>query len=94
MRLSVAPDHHLETGPRYGSELLLFSHKVVSNYFVIPWTVACQAHLSMEFLRQKHWSGLPFPAPGDLSDPGIEAVSPAFAGRFFTTEPPGKPLEK
>ena len=45
----------------------------------------------MEFSRQEYWSRLPFPSPGDLSDPGIEPVSPALAGRFFTTEPPGKP---
>ena len=77
MRLSVAPDHHLETGPRYGSELLLFSHKVVSNYFVIPWTVACQAHLSMRFPRQEYWSGLLFLSPGYLPNPGIEPASPA-----------------
>ena len=62
--------------------------------FATPWTVARQAPLSMGFSRQKHWSGLPFPSPGDLSDLGIEAVSPALAGRFFTNEPPGKPLEK
>ena len=54
-------------------------------------TVACQAPLSMGFSRQEYWSGLPFPSPGDLSDPGIEPVSPALAGGFFTTEPPGKP---
>ena len=52
---------------------------------------ACQAPLSMRFPRQEHWSGLPFPSPGDLPDPGIELGSPALAGRFFTTEPPGKP---
>ena len=40
--------------------------------------------------RQKHWSGLPFPPPGDLPDPGTEPASPALAGRFFTTEPPGE----
>ena len=48
----------------------------------------------MEFPRQEYWSGLPFPFPGDLPDPGIEPmspVSPALAGGFFTTEPPGKP---
>ena len=48
--------------------------------------------LSMGFPRQEYWSGLPFPSPGDLPDPGIELVSPASAGRFSTTEPPGKPL--
>ena len=43
----------------------------------IPWTVACQAPLSMELYRQEHWSGLPFPSPGDLPKPGIEPWSPA-----------------
>ena len=52
--------------------------------------VACQALLSMEFSRQGYWSGLPFPTLGDLPDPGIEPVSPALAGGFFTTAPPGK----
>ena len=42
-----------------------------------PWTVACQAPLSMGFPRQEYWNGLPFLSPGDLPDPGIEAVSPA-----------------
>ena len=55
------------------------------------WTVARQASLSMGFPRQEYWSGLPFPSPGDLPDPGIKSMSPALAGRFFTTEPPGKP---
>ena len=56
--------------------------------FVTPWTVACQAPLSMRFSRQECWSGLPFPSPGDLSDPGIKPasrMSPALAGGFFTT---------
>ena len=62
-----------------------------------PWTVACQAPLSMESSRQEYWSGLPFPTPGDLPDLGIEPVSleaPALAGGFFTTEPPGYRSEK
>ena len=42
-----------------------------------PWTVACQAPLSTGFSRQAYWSGLPFPSPGDLPDPGIEPGSPA-----------------
>ena len=46
---------------------------------------------SMWFSRQKYWSELPFPFPGDLPDPGIEPESPALAGGFFTAEPPGKP---
>ena len=58
------------------------------------WTVAHQAPLAMGFSRQEHWSGLPFPPPGDLPDSGIKPASPAssaLAGGFFTTEPPGKP---
>ena len=51
-----------------------------------------QAPPSIAFSRQEYWSGLPFPSPGNLSDPGIEPESPALAGRFFTTEPPGKPV--
>ena len=47
----------------------------------------------MDFSRQEYWSGLPFPCPGDLPDPEIEARSPLLAGRFFTTEPSGKPLK-
>ena len=65
----------------------------MSNSFVTPWTVAHQAPLSMGFPRQEYWSGLPFPSPGDLLDPEIEAMSPAFASRFFTTEPPRKPRD-
>ena len=49
----------------------------LSLTFVIPWTVAHQARLSMGFLRQAHWTGLPFPSPGDLPDPGIKPTSPA-----------------
>ena len=53
--------------------------------------IARQAPLSVGFSRQEHWSGLPFPPPGDLPDPGIEPRSPTVASRFFTTEPPEKP---
>ena len=62
---------------------------------VTPWTVACQARLSMEFSRKEYWSGFPFPSPGDLTHPGIKhtsLVSLALAGRFFTTAPPGKAI--
>ena len=59
--------------------------------FATPWNGAHQAPLSMEFSRQEYWSELPFPAAGSLPDPGIKHVSPALAGGFFTTEPPGKP---
>ena len=70
----------------------MFSCEVVSDFFAIAWTVAHLALLSMGFPRQEYWSGLPFPSPGDLPDPGIEPVSPALADGFFPTEPPGKPL--
>ena len=59
--------------------------------FATPWTVACQAPLSMRFSRQEYWSGLPFPSPGDLSDLGIEPGSPALESDALTSEPPGKP---
>ena len=52
--------------------------------FGIPWAVVCQDPLSMEFSRQEYWSGVPFPSPGDLPDPGIKSWSPAYEGGFFT----------
>ena len=55
----------------------VLSHSVVSDSFVIPWTVAHQASLSMGFSRQQYWSGLPFPSPGHLPDPGLEPMFPA-----------------
>ena len=61
--------------------------------FGIPCTVVYQASLSMGFSRQEYWSGLPFPSPGDLPDPGIEPSSPALQADALTSEPPGKPLE-
>ena len=60
--------------------------------FAAPWTVAHQAPLSMGFSRQEYWSGLPFPSPGDLPDPGIEPRSPELQADALTSEPPGKPL--
>ena len=57
--------------------------------FVIPWTVAHHAPLSMEFSRQEYWSGLPFPSPECLSNPGIEPSSPALQVDSLLSEPPG-----
>ena len=57
--------------------------------FVTPWTTARQAPQSMAFSRQEYWSGLPFPSPGDLPDPGIEPGSPALEADALTSEPPG-----
>ena len=59
--------------------------------FVTPWPVAHQTPLFLGFFRQEYWSGLPFPPPGDLPDPGIELVSPVLADGFFATVPPGEP---
>ena len=58
-----------------------------------PWTAAHQAPQSMGFSRQEYWSGLPFPSPGDLPDPGIKPRSPALQADALTSEPPGKPIE-
>ena len=61
--------------------------------FCDPMDCSLQAPLSKGFIKQKYWSRLPFPPPGDLPDPGIETtslVSSALAGGFFTTVPPGK----
>ena len=58
------------------------------QFFAASWAVAHQAPPSMGFSRQDYWSGLPFPTPGDLPDPGNKSVSPAspaLAGGFFTT---------
>ena len=59
--------------------------------FATPWTVAYQAPLSVRFSRQEYWSGLPFPSPGDLPDPGIKPGSPALQTDALLSEPPGKP---
>ena len=56
-----------------------------------PMTIACQAPLSMGFSRQAYWSGLPFLSLGDLPGSGIEPAAPVLAGKFLTTEVPGKP---
>ena len=72
--------------------------------FVTPWTVACQATLSMGFSRQEYWSGMPFPTSGDLPDPGIQPMSPALAAAAKSHQscptlcdpidcsPPGSPI--
>ena len=65
--------------------------------FATLQTEAHQAPLPIGFSSQEYWSGLPFSPPGDLPDPGIKPrclMSPALAGKFFITEPPGKPINK
>ena len=77
-----------------GSRIVCVHVKLLSRVqlFATPWTVARQAPLSMGFSRQEYWSGLPFPSPGDLPDPGIEPGSPALQADALSSEPPGKPF--
>ena len=66
-----------------------------NRLFASPWTLACQAPLSMGFSWQEYWSVLPFSPPGDLPDPGMEPgypVSPELQADFLTTEPPATGL--
>ena len=90
------PQSHLQTDILYikcTNTKLVVTHVCVLSWvrlFVTPWTVIPP---SMGFSRQEYWSGLPFPIPGDFLEPGIEPmspVSPALAGGFVATEPPGK----
>ena len=67
---------------------------MASNITSVVSTVAYQASPSMGFSRQKYWSGLPFPPPGDLPDPGIQPRSPAWQVDALPSEQPGKPLKK
>ena len=62
-----------------------------AQLFVTPWTVAYQAPQSMEFSRQEYWSGLPFPSPGALPDPGIKPGFHTLQADAFPSESPGKP---
>ena len=73
------------------SEVELLSHV---QLFVTPWTVAYPAPPSMEFSKQEYWSGLLFPPPGDLPNPGIEPGSPTLQADALLSEPPGKPTTK
>ena len=73
--------------PGPGQHVCVHMCSIMSNSFAIPWTIAHQASLSVEFPGKEYWNGLPLPTPGDLPDPGIEPtslVSPALASGFFT----------
>ena len=77
---------------KYSSHLRLHAQLLSCVWFFVTlWAVAHQVPLSMGFSRQEYWSGLSFPPPGDLPDPGIEPMSSALADMFFTPESPGKP---
>ena len=87
-------DKRLNFSLYYLYPLLLSLCWVAKSYLTLEttWTIACQATLSMGFPRQEYWSWLPFPSLGNLANPRIEPESPELAERFFTTEPPRKPL--
>ena len=86
--------HYVTIPLRYNSLIIIIFIVVVIKslnhicLFVTPSTIACQALRSMGVPRQEYWSGLPFPPPRDLPNPGIELTSPALAGRFFTADTP------
>ena len=78
-----------------GLGFLLLSCAQLLSYvqlFVTPWTAACQAAQSMVFFRQEYWSGLSFPSPRDLPDPGIEPAAPALAGNSLPLSHVGRLL--
>ena len=68
---------------RCSTLLLLFSCSLMPDSFATPWTVACQALLSMRFPRQEYWSGLPFLSPRGLPNPGIKPTSPAIQAILY-----------
>ena len=72
------------------SILLCVSHSVVPDSFATPWTAIHQVPLSMRYSRQGYWSGLPFPSPGDLPNPGIEPGSSALQANSLPAELQGK----
>ena len=87
--VSCVPVNDLMLGstPTAGVSLVIKSCLTLAT----PWTVARQTPLSMGLSRQEYWSGLLFPSPGDLPDPGIKPRSPALQVDSLATEPPGKP---
>ena len=90
--LFIQSSPHWQLGVSFSLTVVLVTQSCPT--LVTPWTVARQAPLSMGFSRQEYWTGLPFPPPGNLPNPGIEPVSlasPALASGFFTTAPPGSP---
>ena len=90
---NLKSDHHWEVlWPLLQEKIYAYNEvKPLSRVqlFVTPWTVAYQAPPSMGFSRQEYWSGLPFPSPGYLPDPGIEPRSPTVQADPLTSEPPG-----
>ena len=98
MSLKCAPISHLDQFLILTTKLLhwknVCSVTSVKSVSAIPWTVARQAPLSLGFSRQEYWSGLPYPSPGDLPNPGIKPISwasPELQAGYLPTEPPEKP---
>ena len=87
-----AHSRHLVSGNSQALDLLIMSVLSRIWLFATLWTVAHQAPPSMGFSRQEYWSGLPFPSPGDLPNPGIKPRSPALQADALTSQPPGKPF--
>ena len=90
---SVAPalaGGFFTTSTTWGYPLVKVKSLSCVRLFATPWTVAYQAPPSMGFSRQECWSGLPFPSPGDLPNPGIEPRSPALRADALPSEPPGR----
>ena len=85
----------MESNVLYNNGLYPLKVKVKSvshvRLFATPWTVACQSPWSRGFSRQGYWSGLPFPSPGDLPDPGIKPWSPSLQADSLLSEPLGEP---
>ena len=95
---------YISTRAVWGFSFSILSHKFTNKLyslkitfitqsclFATPWTGACRAPLSMEFSRQEYWSGLPFPSPGDLPDPGIKPRFPTLQADSLPFESPGSP---
>ena len=76
LKINLVPPHHGLRVPFRPLCVCMLSHSIMPNPFATPWTVTCQAPLSMGLSRWEYWSGLPFPTPGDLPHPVIEPVSP------------------
>ena len=93
MRHEAAKQYHLVLKFQQGAMgiVCVLNPSVVSNS-ATPWAVALQVSPSMEFSRQEHWNGLPFPPSGDLPNPGIEPGSPELQVDSLSPEPPGKPF--
>ena len=77
--------------PKHICASVLCAKSLQSCLTVTPWTIAQQAPLSMKFSRQEYWSGLLFPSPGDLPNPGIEFIYPNLQADSLLSEPPEKP---